>query len=79
MCHGGRQYEEYSTESRTVLITGKGSQESLSGGVSANSSAAAVKAEASKPGNAPNEMDPAVNVAIETMDELRSVLSGLWE
>jgi hypothetical protein len=79
MCHGRRQYEEYSTESRIVLITGEGSQESLSGGVSANSSAAAVKAEATRPGNAPNEMDPAVIVAIETLDELISVLSGLLE
>ena len=35
--------------------------------MSANSSAAAVKAEATKPGNAPNEMDAAVNVAIERL------------
>ena len=49
----------------TVLITGRRTN--------------AVEAEATKPGDAPDVQDPAVDVAIETVEELRSVLPGLWK
>lgn len=67
---------------KTVLIVGKGrspQNRALANGVKHTISSAANDAEATKPGDAPIADDPAVDVWIETVDELRSVLSGLWE
>ena len=61
---------------RTVLVTGLGrSKKNRINGTKT----AADDAEATKPGDAPVEDDPAVDVSIETVDELRTVLPGLWE
>lgn len=58
----------------TVLVIGKGRANG-----NKSSSAGADDAEATKPGDAPIADDPAVDVAIETVNELRSVLPGLWQ
>lgn len=70
---------------QTVLITGAGrmrkSREAAAanndGGAAVNS--VADEGEATKPGDAPVEDDPAVDVAIETIEEMRAALPGLWE
>ena len=63
---------------KTVLVTGKGRmQKSRVNGVV--HSAEADASEATKPGDAPVEDDPAVDVAIETIEELREALPGLWQ
>lgn len=63
---------------KTVLVTGKGRlQRNRVDGQS--SSAAADESEATKAGDAPIEDDPAVDVAIETVEELRSVVPSLWK
>lgn len=51
---------------KTVLITGKRSD-------------ATNASEATKPGDAPVGDDPAVDVAIETIEEMRRALPGLWQ
>mmetsp|Transcript_30140 Transcript_30140/g.54540 ORF Transcript_30140/g.54540 Transcript_30140/m.54540 type:complete len:281 (+) Transcript_30140:100-942(+) len=58
---------------KTVLVIGKGRSNGN------NLNAGADDAEATKPGDAPIADDPAVDVAIESVDELRSVLPGLWQ
>lgn len=50
---------------KTVLITGTKSNAETS--------------EATKPGDAPDRYDPAVDVSIETIEEMRSALPGLWK
>jgi putative hydrolase of the HAD superfamily len=62
---------------KTVLVTGVGRMRKNRS--STTSSSAADEAEATKPGDAPLEDDPAVDVAIETIEELRSALPGLWK
>lgn len=57
---------------KTVLVAGKGK---LTGQVSAQSLAA----EATKPGDAPVQDDPAVDVVIETVEELRQAIPTLWD
>ena len=57
---------------KTVLVTGKGRMQN-------RESSLADAAEATKPGDAPLVTDPAVDVAIETVEEMRAVLPGLWE
>jgi putative hydrolase of the HAD superfamily len=65
---------------KTVLITGKGrSKRNLGAADQSTTSAAADEAEATKPGDAPDEQDSAVDVAIESVEALRNVLPGLWE
>jgi putative hydrolase of the HAD superfamily len=68
---------------KTVLVAGKGrSNRQKTADKDDNpssSSAAADESEATKPGDAPDISDPAVDVYVETADELRSVLPGLWE
>ena len=54
---------------KTILITGKKTSDM----------AALEASEATKPGDAPMEDDPAVDVAMETVEELRSRLPGLWK
>ena len=56
---------------KTVLVVGKGRFNSKN--------ANHVAAEATKPGDAPIANDPAVDVCIETINELRIVLPGLWQ
>ena len=51
---------------KTVLITGKRSD-------------ATNESEATKPGDAPVVDDPAVDVAMETIEEMRRTLPGLWQ
>lgn len=60
---------------KTVLVMGR-SRENL---VNVSSNVTADDAEAAKPGDAPVANDPAVDVCIETVDELRVVLPGLWQ
>ena len=57
---------------KTVLIAGKGR---LSGGYTAASAAAA---EATKPGDAPVTSDPAVDVAVEVVADIKVAIPGLW-
>lgn len=57
---------------KTVLVAGKGK---LTGQVSEQSLAA----EATKPGDAPVHDDPAVDIAIETIEELRKAVPSLWD
>lgn len=66
---------------KTVLVMGKGRgvKNLAVNGNSKTSNTAADDAEATKPGDAPIANDPAVDVAIETVDELRTVLPGLWQ
>lgn len=52
---------------KTVLITGR------------RRSAGSDASEATKPGDAPVRDDPAVDVALHTVDELRRALPGLWQ
>jgi len=59
---------------RTVLVAGKGR---AGGGMSAGGKAEA--AEATKAGDAPDAGDPAVDVCVGTVQEMRDVLPGLWE
>lgn len=58
---------------KTVLVMGtrRGDKDS--------SSAAADAAEATKPGDTPDENDPAVDVAVERAEEIRKALPGLWD
>jgi len=58
---------------QTVIVLGKG--RSTNNG----NNTAADDAEATKSGDAPVADDPAVDVSIETVNELQSVLPGLWE
>jgi len=58
---------------KTILIAGKGK---LTGGQASEQSLAA---EATKPGDAPVHDDPAVDVAIETIEELRTAVPTLWD
>jgi putative hydrolase of the HAD superfamily len=62
---------------KTVLVTGEGRMRKNR--ANTTSSSAADAAEATKPGDVPVEDDPAVDVAIETVEELRNVLPGLWD
>jgi hypothetical protein len=72
-----------------VLITGAGRmRKSRVGNGNGNGAAAAAAAaansladqvEATKPGDAPVEDDPAVDVAIETIEEMRAAMPGLWK
>lgn len=55
----------------TILVTGSKDNK--------NSASAAADSEATKPGDAPVEDDPAVDIAIATVDEMRQALPGLWE
>lgn len=74
---------------QTVLITGAGRmRKSRVGNGNGNGAAAAAAAaansladqvEATKPGDAPVEDDPAVDVAIETIEEMRAAMPGLWK
>jgi putative hydrolase of the HAD superfamily len=65
---------------KTVLVMRKGRSRKNLGNVSTSlNNTAADDAEATKLGDAPVENDPAVDVCIETVDELRSVLPGLWQ
>jgi len=56
---------------KTVLVAGKGR-------LSGISSAAAEASEATKPGDSPDQHDPAVDVAVETVEELREKMPELW-
>lgn len=58
---------------KTVLVAGKGK---LTGGKASQQS---LDAEATKPGDAPVHGDPAVDVAIETVEELRNSVPTLWD
>ena len=58
---------------KTILIAGKGR---LSGGEASEQSLAA---EATKPGDAPIHDDPAVDVVIETIEDLRKAVPTLWD
>lgn len=57
---------------KTILVAGKGK---LTGGPASQQS---LEAEATKPGDAPVHDDPAVDVAIETIEELRQAVPTLW-
>lgn len=61
---------------QTILIAGKGRLKKTEGELE---NSAADEAEATKPGDAPVAEDPSVDVALETVEELRSALPGLWE
>lgn len=61
---------------KTVLVLGKGRRSRQSNGTN---NTAADDAEATKPGDAPIANDPAVDVCIDTVDELRTALPGLWQ
>ena len=71
---------------RTCLVTGAGKmscRDNKTNGDNNNNnnkeSDAAAAAEATKPGDAPVLDDPAVDVAIEIVEELRSKAPGLWQ
>jgi putative hydrolase of the HAD superfamily len=59
---------------KTILVAGQGR---LTGGALASTNGLA--AEATKPGDAPIHDDPAVDVAIETVEELRQMVPSLWD
>jgi putative hydrolase of the HAD superfamily len=63
---------------QTVLITGAGRMKK-SREANGDANSIADQAEATKPGDAPVEDDPAVDVAIETIEDMRAALPGLWE
>mmetsp|Transcript_16957 Transcript_16957/g.32095 ORF Transcript_16957/g.32095 Transcript_16957/m.32095 type:complete len:245 (+) Transcript_16957:357-1091(+) len=60
----------------TVLIAGLGRLKKNVSNISSNTFAEA--AEATKPGDAPDNSDPAVDFCIEHIKELKSILPGLW-
>jgi putative hydrolase of the HAD superfamily len=62
---------------KTVLVTGEGRMRKNR--ANTTSSPAEDAAEATVGGDAPVEDDPAVDVAIETIEELRAALPGLWD
>ena len=66
---------------RTILIAGKGRKRSsqLETAAESKSTTGADASELTKPGDAPVEDDPAVDVCLEVVEEMRSVLPGLWE
>lgn len=55
---------------KTILVRGK---------QGATAEAAAASSEATKPGDAPQVADPAVDAVLDTIEQLRDVLPGLWE
>ena len=57
---------------RTVLIAGKGRL--TGGGIGGGGSAA----EETKPGDAPDSTDPAVDVAVEIAADMKDAIPGLW-
>ena len=59
---------------KTVLVAGKGR---LTGGGMASEQG--LEAEATKPGDAPVHDDPAVDVVIETIEDLRQAVPALWD
>jgi haloacid dehalogenase superfamily, subfamily IA, variant 3 with third motif having DD or ED len=61
----------------TLLIAGMGRLKKNGSNVIGNKFAAA--AEATKAGDAPDDSDPAVDVCIEHIKELKSALPGLWD
>jgi len=70
---------------RTVLVAGAGRLRRLNNDSSSDNGDGddaarllAAAAEATKPGDAPVVDDPAVDVAIETVEELRAAVPGLW-
>jgi FMN phosphatase YigB (HAD superfamily) len=68
----------------TVLIAGNGrlrknDAAAVVGDADDNTQALADAAEATKPGDAPDSTDTAVDVCIEIVDEMQTVLPGLWE
>lgn len=62
---------------KTVLVLGKGRLQKQNG--TNTRKTAADESEATKSGDSPIANDPAVDVCIETVDELRIVLPGLWQ
>ena len=65
---------------KTILIAGKGKKRSSQlEAAPENNSEGGADACRILPGDAPLEDDPAVDVCIETIEEMRSVLPGLWE
>jgi len=64
---------------KTVLVVGRGRLRPNHGDESAQSVEAAEAAELTKPGDAPNVADSAVDICIEHCGELKDVLPDLWE
>ena len=62
----------------TVLIAGIGRIRNGSNDLDETAQELADKAEATKPGDAPDATDEAVDVCIESVDELQSALPSLW-
>ena len=56
---------------KTILIAGKGRKRNSASGTAGTS--------ASQVDDGPDEDDPAVDVCLEEVDEMRAVLPGLWD
>jgi beta-phosphoglucomutase-like phosphatase (HAD superfamily) len=65
---------------KTVLVIGKGRLRKRSDESNEinDFATAAAASEATKPSDAHTEDDPSVDICIETVNELRSALPGLW-
>jgi len=66
---------------KTILIVGKGRKRSsrLAAAAEGKEDCGADASELTKPGDAPIEDDPAVDVCLEVVEEMRAALPGLWE
>lgn len=66
---------------KTILIAGKGRKRSsrLAAAAEGKSEESANASELTKPGDAPVEDHPSVDICLECVSELRSTLPGLWE
>lgn len=63
---------------KTVLVVGKDRLRTEGNNETSANNDAAAASEATKPGDAPDGDDPSVDVCIESVNEIRSVLPGLW-
>ena len=66
---------------KTILVAGKGRKRSsrLAAAAEGKAAGGADASELTKPGDAPVEDDPTVDVCLEVVEEMRSTLPGLWE
>ncbi|CAB9511951.1 Hydrolase [Seminavis robusta] len=70
---------------KTILVAGKGRKQSsrsdtaTSTATSNGAGAGADASELTKPGDAPIEDDPAVDLCVEVVEEMRTALPGLWQ
>lgn len=64
---------------KTILVTGKGRMRKNVSGPSAGANESSAEGSCRiLPGDAPVEDDPAVDIAIETIEEIRAAVPGLW-